>query len=85
MSEDFRRPRRVCALPIEYKRWPALEDTGRLAALRDLVADIVDYSHEDYDTDKWPAWREWAASTAATTAPPSRQTAIWRLELLGIL
>jgi hypothetical protein len=43
-----------------------------------------DYLYDDhgYDRERWPTWREWAAGAASS---PSRQTAVERLRLLGVL
>lgn len=69
------------AWTIEYLAWPGIADPGRMRVVRDLVADTVDYE-DDYDRDRWPVWREWVAGARAV---PSRQTAVERLQLLGIL
>jgi len=50
--------------------------------VRDLILDATEFDHEDYDRDRWPAWREWAAGAAQI---PSRAIALERLELLGVL
>lgn len=70
------------AWTIEYLPWPGLADAARLAATRNAVRDIVDYDHEGYDRDVWPTWREWAAGADASD---SRQTAVERLRLMGVL
>ena len=70
------------AWTIEYLPWPGLGDPVRVAAVRDAVLEIVDYDHEDYDRDRWPTWREWAAGARTI---PSRQRAVERLRLLGVL
>lgn len=67
---------------IEYLPWPGLRHRDRMAVVRDLVRDDVEFDHEDYDRDRWPVWRDWAAGAAAI---PSRATALERLELLGVL
>lgn len=63
------------AWTIEYFSWPG--GTEHRRRLRDAISDA------SHDADRWPAWTEWAAEPAA--APASRQTAIQRLRLLGIL
>ena len=50
--------------------------------VRDLILDDVEFGHEDYDRDRWPVWREWAAGAAQV---PSRAIALERLGLLGVL
>lgn len=40
---------------------------------------------EEYDKDRWPAWREWAADAAGTAGRPSRRLAVERLKLLGVI
>jgi len=47
-----------------------------------LVVDTVDFDHQGYDRQRWPTWREWEA---ATRSVPSRQVAVERLRLLGVL
>ena len=47
-----------------------------------LVADDVEFDHEDYDRERWPVWQEWAAGASRS---PSRAIAVERLTLLGIL
>lgn len=70
------------AWTIEYLPWPGLASPARVAAVRDAVIDTVDLDHKGYDRDRWPTWREWAAGARAL---PSRQTAVERLRLLGVL
>lgn len=70
------------AWTIEYLPWRGLGDAARLAAVRAAVVDIVDYDHKGYDRDRWPTWRDWAANAHRV---PSRQSAIERLTLLGVL
>jgi len=65
---------------IDYLPWPGLGHPDQMAVVRDLVD--VDFDHEDYDRDRWPVWREWAAGAAQI---PSRAIARERLELLGVL
>jgi hypothetical protein len=50
--------------------------------VRDFVIDDVEFDHEDYDRERWPVWREWAAGADNI---PSRAIARERLELLGVL
>jgi hypothetical protein len=47
-----------------------------------MVADRVEFDHEDYDRGRWPVWTEWAAGAGRSS---SRATAVERLALLGIL
>ena len=63
------------AWTIEYFSWSG--GTEHRRRLRDAMNDV------SYDADRWPAWTEWASEPAAS--PASRQTAIQRLRLLGIL
>ncbi len=70
------------AWTIEYLPWPGIGDAARCRAVRAAVLDIVDYDHKDYDRDRWPTWREWAANPDHIS---SRHTAIERLRLLGVL
>lgn len=50
--------------------------------MRDLAVDTVDFDFEGYDRQRWPTWPEWAAGAGAV---PSRQVAVERLQLLGVL
>ncbi len=70
------------AWTIEYLAWPGLANKDQLALIRDLVLDDVEYDHEGYDRERWPAWREWAAGA---TESASRSVAVERLRLLGVL
>jgi hypothetical protein len=70
------------AWTIEYLPWPGLGDRNRLEATRAAIVDIVDYDHKGYDRDRWPTWRDWASGAAQSA---SRQTAVQRLRLLGVL
>ena len=67
---------------ISYFPWPGLGRPDELAAVAAMVADSVEFDHEDYDRGRWPVWTEWAAGAGRS---PSRATAIERLALLGIL
>jgi len=67
---------------IDYLPWPGLGHRDQMKAVRDLILDAAEFDHEDYDRDRWPAWREWAAGAAQI---PSRAIALERLELLGVL
>jgi Phytanoyl-CoA dioxygenase (PhyH) len=67
---------------IDYLAWPGVANRDRMDLVRDLTLGDVEYDHEDYDRDRWPAWREWAAGAAQI---PSRAIALERLELLGVL
>jgi hypothetical protein len=67
---------------VEYLPWPGLSAPERLAAVRAMIADDVEYDHEDYDRDRFPVWREWAAGAGQVT---SRGIAAERLRLLGVL
>jgi len=66
---------------IDYLPWPGLGDPDRLAAVREMAQDDVEFDHEDYDRDRFPVWREWAAGAGQV---PSRAIAVERLELLGV-
>jgi len=65
---------------IDYLPWPGLGRAKQMAVVRDLVD--VEFDHEDYDRQRWPVCREWAAGAAHV---PSRAIAVERLELLGAL
>jgi hypothetical protein len=67
---------------IDYLAWPGLGDSGQMRLVRDLTLDTVEYDHEEYDRDRWPVWREWAAGAVTS---PSRTLAVQRLVLLGVL
>jgi Phytanoyl-CoA dioxygenase (PhyH) len=67
---------------IDYLEWPGLGDPERLAVVRAMTEDDVEFDHEDYDRDRFPIWREWAAGAAHV---PSRAIAVERLKLLGVL
>jgi hypothetical protein len=67
---------------IDYLPWPGIADGERMRIVRDFVADEAEFDHEDYDRDRWPVWREWAAGAKRS---PSRAVAVERLELLGVL
>jgi Phytanoyl-CoA dioxygenase (PhyH) len=66
---------------IDYLPWPGLGHQDRLAQVRALIEDNVDY--ESFDRGRFPGWREWAAG--AGPANPSRAIAVERLTLLGVL
>jgi hypothetical protein len=70
------------AWTIEYLPWPGLGDPDRMALVRRSVIEAVDYDHEGYDRNRWPTWREWAAGASGI---PSREAAVQRLRLLGVL
>ena len=65
---------------IDYLPWPGIADEERMRNVRDFVD--VEFDHEDYDRERWPVWREWAAGARPTL---SRAIAVERLELLGVL
>lgn len=67
---------------IDYLPWPGIVDQERMRVVRDFVRDNVEFDHEDYDRDRWPVWRDWAAGHHRT---PSRAIAVERLKLLGVL
>jgi hypothetical protein len=67
---------------IEYMPWPGLRDPDKLASVRAMIADDVEYDHEDYDRDRFPVWREWAAGADQVL---SRAIAVERLTILGVL
>ena len=67
---------------IDYLPWPGIADRNRMDLVRDLSLDAAEYDHEDYDRDRWPVWREWAAGAGRSL---SRAIAVERLELLGVL
>ena len=53
-----------------------------MQVVRDLILDDAEFDHEDYDRNRWPVWRDWAAGA---TQIPSRAIALERLRLLGVL
>jgi hypothetical protein len=67
---------------IDYLPWPGIANRERIRVLRDFVGGDVEFDHEDYDRDRWPVWREWAAAADRTA---SRAIAVERLTLLGVL
>jgi hypothetical protein len=67
---------------IDYLPRPGLGDPDPMRLVRDMTLDDVEFGHEDYDRDLWPAWREWAAGSAGR---PSRALAVERLKLLGVI
>jgi hypothetical protein len=67
---------------IEYLLWPGLGDSDQMRVVRDLTLDDIELGRGEYDADRWPAWREWAAGAAGI---PSRALAVERLKLLGVL
>jgi hypothetical protein len=70
------------SLTIDYLPWPGIADRERMRVVREFVNDGIEFDHEDYDRDRWPVWREWAAAERRT---PSRAIAVERLRLLGVL
>jgi hypothetical protein len=66
---------------IDYLPWPGLGHPDQLEVVRGLVLDAGEFD-EDYDRDRWPVWRDWAAGAARI---PSRAIALERLRLLGVL
>ncbi|HVB43332.1 MAG TPA: phytanoyl-CoA dioxygenase family protein [Streptosporangiaceae bacterium] len=67
---------------IDYLPWPGLGRPDQMEAASRLLLDDVEFGHEDYDRDRWPVWRDWAAGAAQI---PSRAIALERLRLLGAL
>jgi hypothetical protein len=67
---------------IDYLPWPGIANREQMRVVRDFTMDDVEFDHEDYDRDRWPVWREWAAGAQRT---PSRAIAVERLKLLGVL
>jgi Phytanoyl-CoA dioxygenase (PhyH) len=67
---------------IDYLLWPGLGDPDRMRLVRDMTLDDVEFDHEDYDRNRWPVWREWAAGAGTS---PSRALAVERLKLLGVI
>jgi hypothetical protein len=70
---------------IEYLAWPGLGDSDRMRLVRDMTLENVEFGGEEYDKDRWPAWREWAAGVADGAGGPSRRLALERLKLLGVI
>jgi hypothetical protein len=66
---------------IDYLPWPGLGHPDQLELVRGLVLDTADFGHQDYDRDRWPVWRDWAAGAARIS---SRAVALERLNLLGV-
>jgi hypothetical protein len=75
---------RRLAWTIEYLPWPGLGDQERMRVTRELIADAAEFDGQSDDCDRWPVWREWVAGAGAG-ASTSRQVAIQRLRLLGVL
>lgn len=67
------------AWTVEYLTWPGIGDRARMEAVRRALVDAVGHDH---DAERWPTWREWAAGARHV---PSRQTALERLRLLGVV
>jgi hypothetical protein len=67
---------------IGYLLWPGLSNADQMRLVRDMTLDDVEFDHEEYDRDRWPVWREWAAGADTS---PSRAIAVERLKLLGVL
>ncbi len=67
---------------IDCLLWPGLGDAGRMRLVRDMTPGDIEFDHEDYDRDRWPVWREWAAGAGTS---PSRALAVERLRLLGVI
>ncbi len=67
---------------IDYLEWPGLGHQDRMAIVRDMTLDDVEYDHEEYDRERWPVWREWVAGARGIQ---SREIAVERLKLLGVL
>jgi hypothetical protein len=67
---------------VDYTRWPRITNPERMRVARDLILDGVEFDHEEYDRERWPVWREWVAGAAGI---PSREIAVERLQLLGVL
>ena len=65
---------------IDYLPWPGIANREQMRIVRDFVT--VEFDHEDYDRERWPVWREWAAGAPRTL---SRAVAVERLTLLGVL
>jgi hypothetical protein len=70
------------AWSVEYLPWPGPGDPDLARTTQELIVDAAEFDHEPYDRDQWPTWREWVAGA---TAVPSRQLAVQRLRLLGVL
>ena len=67
---------------IDHLPWPGLGHPEQMQAVRNLVLDGAEFDHENYDRERWPTWRDWAAGAAQI---PSRAIALERLQLLGVL
>jgi hypothetical protein len=70
------------AWTIEYRPWPGLGDRDVMTLVRDSIVEAVDQDHSRYDRDRWPTWGEWVAGARGI---PSREIALQRLRLLGVL
>ena len=70
------------AWTIEYLTWPGLAAPEQMRRTRELIVDAAEFDDEPYDRDRWPTWRDWVAGASTT---PSRQLAVQRLRLLGVL
>jgi hypothetical protein len=67
---------------IDYLPWPGLGQPDRLASVRAMIEDDVEFDHEDYDRSRFPVWAQWQAGAAGNLP---RATAVERLQLLGVL
>lgn len=68
------------AWSIEYLPWPGLGDPEKICVVRDLLVDAGEY--DGYDRTRWPSWQEWACGAGSVR---SRDLAVDRLRLLGVL
>lgn len=65
----------------EYLGWPGLGDAEGMCTVGELLAEDA-YEDAGFDRARWPEWDEWAAGAAGIA---SRQTALDRLRLLGVV
>ncbi|WP_419999518.1 phytanoyl-CoA dioxygenase family protein [Streptomyces boninensis] len=73
---------RRLAWRTEYLEWPGMGAPDRMRTVRDLITDAADYTDHGFDTAAWPVWQEWAEGADSR---PSRQVAVERLRLLGVV
>jgi hypothetical protein len=66
---------------IDYLPWPGLAQPDRLAQVREMIEDDIEFDHEDYDRSRFRVWAQWQAGAAGS---PARTLAVQRLELLGV-
>jgi Phytanoyl-CoA dioxygenase (PhyH) len=66
---------------VYYLSDPILQDAQQRETVRDAILHIGDYGNIPFDHDKWPVWRDWAASRHSDAVV----TAVNRLSRLDVL